>query len=254
MMTRILACVFILLVAPAVSWSAIAYVNSQTYEAEAGSGAGGSFTFSSGANRIAFVCRAIRENGGAVAADTAVPTIGGVNTTQVGTGISNAAGVMRAELYYLLNPGSGSQTVATTPAASTDRNLTIVIEYTGVHQTTPIGTPTTVQLSVTNLDVDSIASAVNDVVGACLSVRSQNPHTAVTPDATAPVSTEQANTPHSATSSTLTSAWYDEAGATTSTNIRVDLDSSAQSAAIGVAIKPAADPVVIRNRGVVFFP
>lgn len=245
--------IILLLLLPSPLWAAIAYVGSQTYEANAGSGAGGNFTFSSGANKIALVCRAIRENGGAVAADTAVPTINGVNTTQIGTGITNSSNVMRAELYYMVNPPAGSQAVATTPAATTDRNMTVVAEYTGVDQTTPVGTATTLSASTVNVDIDGIASAIDDMVVACLSIRSQDPHATVAPDATAPVSTERIDQGHTATTNTLKIAFYEEAGAATSTNIRVDLDIGSQSAHVGVSLKPAAASAVTRRQSPVWF-
>jgi len=229
------------------------YVNSTTFEAEAGSGAGGSFSFSSGANRIAIVGRCIRENGGAVAADTAAPTVGGSSTTQIGSGISNSGGVMRGELYYLKNPSSGSQTIATFPAASSDRNMTVVAEYTGVDQTAPVRAETTLSLASTALNLDAIASAVGDLVIANFCIRSQNPHTTIAPEGTAPTSTERQDVGHTNVASTLKIALYEEAGAATSTNIRAVLDLANQTASIGVALKPVA-VTIVRPRGVVIFP
>lgn len=236
-------------------WRALAAVTvdtAQSWEAEAGSGAGGSITVGASSNRALLICRCIRENGGAVAADTAVPTVGGNNATQIGTGVTNASNVMRTEAYIYLNPPIGSNTVATFPAASTDRNLTAAISLFGVHQTVPTGTPSTNQASSSNMDVNSIASDVGDLVALCGSARVGAAAITATPDATSPASTERIDTAHSNSVSSGTIVAYTEDGASTSTDVRVDLSESVQWAALGVAIKPA--PVSARNRGVVMMP
>jgi len=238
-----IALLCLILALPTLSYGAITIDTQTTYEANGGSGATGAITIGSGSNRALLICRYIREDTGAVAADTSVPTVDGstAGVTQIGTGITNSGNVVRAEAYYLLNPATGSRTVATSPAATTDRNMIALISLAGVHQSSPIGTPSTNQGGSTNMDVDGIASAVDDLVFLCGNTRffaTDNPAVA-SPDATSPVSTELLDVRHTGTSNGLSAVVYYEAGAATSTNIRVDLDDAVQWAAIGVAFQPA---------------
>ncbi len=239
--------------APTVSYGAIAFVGATTAEAEAGSGPTLSHNFGSGAHTIAIVVRCIRETGGAVAADTAVPTLGGNNMTQI-TGVTNSGNVVRAEMYYYLSPGSGSQSIVSFPAATTDRNQTTVLEYTGVAHTSTFGTPVTAQGSTVDINVDSISSAVGElgILGACLRRSTVSPPSTVSADAATPVSTERVDVAHSQTTSTTIAA-YEEAGAATSIDMRIDSNDAVQYAAIGVSMRAAADATV-RPRSPVVFP
>jgi len=235
-----LALLCLILALPTLSYGAITYDTAQTWEAEAGAGAGGNITIGSGSNRIVFICRSIRDSSGAVAADTSAPTVGGSPATQIGTGITNSGNVMRAELWYYLSPPSGSVAIATTPAASTDRNLTAAIAYSGVAQTSTFNTPNTQQTVGTDMDTDSIASALTDLVVQCGVQRRGTAAITASPDGTSPISTERVDVAHTQTTSSSVT-FYEEAGAATSTDIRVDLSESVQWAAIGVAMRAAAD-------------
>lgn len=252
-MMHLLLIPLLLLLLPSPLWAAIAYVGQTTAEAESGAAPTLNHTFGSGSNKIAIIVRCLRENGGAVAADTAVPTLGGNNTTQIGSGVTNGNNVVRVELYYYLNPPSGSQSIVSSPDATTDRNQTAVLEYTGVAQSSTFGTAVTAQTASTNMDVNSIGSAVNElgILAGCAR-RGPVADTTASADATSPVSTERIDDPHSGESNTATIIAYEEAGAATSINMRVDLSEAVQWAAMGVSMRPAADPST-RQRSMVLF-
>lgn len=196
-------------------------------------------TVSSGAS-IAVACVFERDSGGAVAAPSGV-TINGEAMTLV-TGASHAqGGVMHASMWYKLSPASGTPEVIATAGAGTDFTVVGVISFTGVAQTDTWNTATTVGSIATNIDLDSLASAVGEVGVMCGSVRENTGETVTaSADATAPVSLERYDYPHT-TDISGTAFAYTEAGAVTSINMRVDISLSRQFAAVGASMRAAAD-------------
>lgn len=91
-------------------------------------------------------------------------TWGGVSMTQIGSGAkvaSGTAGGVRA--YRIVNPPTGASNIVITPAAGNSAVGYIVSSYSGVDQTTPVGTPATDTGSSTTPTVD-VSAATDDMV------------------------------------------------------------------------------------------
>lgn len=233
-MPYLLLAFFLLMVHP--SWGAIAYDTSCNGEAEAGAGAACNITFGASAN-IAIVCLSMREGGSAVQPATAVSVGGNAATFLVG--VNNANGLMRAEIWYYLSPAAGLTSVTSTMDATTDRNQIGVVSFSGVAQTSTFNTTGTNQATSTNMDVDSLASALTEVAVLCGSARRGTAATTAAADATSPVSTERIDEAHSqATSGSI--MVYTEDGAASTINMRVDLSESVQWAAVAVSMRALA--------------
>lgn len=191
-----------------------------------------SHTFAAGS--IAIICPGMRAPDGTVAAVSSV-TVDGSNATLITAQNEVGTAAMRVEMWYHLSPGTGSKTVAVTYNASTTRALTQVISLTGVAASSVFGAASTAQASNSNVDINSIASAVGELGIACGVARTNT--TTASADATSPVSTEELETSHTGASS-FTSYLYSEAGAATSINMLIDLSVASQHAAIGVSVRP----------------
>lgn len=193
----------------------------------------------SGTNRLALVCRAVRDISGAVAIDAAAPTINGVSMTHL-AGVTHNGNVVRADLYYMLNPPAGSQAVVTSPNAATDRHVTGVVSYSGVAQSSTFNTPKTTAVGLTSadVDIDTLASAVTEVAVMCISQRGSVTFSA---DATTPISTERIDVAQAGDGNSVTLGLYEEDGAATSIDMRVNSTTSSQVAAVAVSIRAAAE-------------
>jgi len=151
-----------LLLLPAGALGQVQFVNASS-GASAGTTTSFSFqhTVNAGTDRVLIVGGAIRA--GAPVAFTSV-TYNGIALTPI-QGVTGADDV-RAELWYLINPPIGTFNVTLT--ASANRNLAGgAMTFTGVHQTTPVGTPASVggQSNSTSVDVTSASGEmVVDVV------------------------------------------------------------------------------------------
>jgi hypothetical protein len=196
------------------------------------------------------VCVASRDFGLAVGSVSSV-TVGGAAATFVGRAQSGNAGVS-AELWYIVNPATGSQTVAVTNAATNDRTLTTVISLKGVATSPTTGTPVTAGDAGPSVDVnvDGIGSAVGEL-GLLCGVGRVNTAT-VAADAAAVVSTEQIEAAHTDATS-MVGYIYTEAGASPTIDMRVDLSTSERWGAVGVSVKPLV-ATTSRKRGAVFYP
>jgi hypothetical protein len=193
-----------------------------------------SHTLAAGANAI-IVCVGSRESGGSPVPASAV-TVGGEVATKLD---SQAFGVMNVDLWYKLTPLTGAQTIAATGGAGTDHMVTGAMSFTGVAQTSTFNTVGKVTSATTNLDVDSLASAVGEVGVFCGTIRdTAADSSAASADATAPTSTERFDTRKSVVVSTH---GYTEDGAATSINMRVDIVTpSGEAAAVAVSMRAAA--------------
>lgn len=208
-----------------------------------------SHTIASDANFVA-VCVVSREFGLSVGAVSSV-TVGGVSASLASRAQSANANVS-AELWYVVSPPTGAQTIAVTNAAQNDRTLTVAISLKGVATSSTLGTPVPVGDSAASVDVnvDAIASAV-DELGLLCGVGRVNT-TTVSADAAAVVSTEQIEVAHS-DSTSMVGYIYTEAGAAPTIDMRVDLSTSERWAAVGVSVKPLV-AASQRKRGAVFYP
>ena len=251
-MTRRLVAVLLLGLAllPAPLWAAITF--------DTASGSGGttstshSHTVAVDAN-IAIVCTAQRESGLAVAQSSSV-TIGGQAADGMLVGANNSTNNVRAELWYKLAPLTGSQTVAVTGGAGTDRMVTTVMTWKGAAQTSTFNTASSLgsTASGTNIDLDGIASALGEMVVLCGSSRvlASTP----SPDATAPVSTERIEQAFDSGGTSHMGFGYSEAGAASTIDMRIDLATSETWAVVAASMRELVAPATGRNRGVVLLP
>lgn len=113
---------------------------------------GQAHTFPSLTNGIAIVHSAVR-NGARIVQST--PTIGGVSTTRINARTASTDTV--TELFYLLNPSSGSQTVSVDWDNTPLSYVLTVVTCDGVNQSSPIaddasasGSSTTVSVNCTS--------------------------------------------------------------------------------------------------------
>ncbi len=136
-------------------------------------------TTGSSANRLMIVTVALGNSGGGV------PTVSGI--TYNGQALSLVQGqtngtTVRAEMWKLVNPPSGAATVTistslTAPVAAN------VITYSGVDQTTPLGTPVAGGSGKGNSLSLTVASSSGDVVVDSFAVDGDTSNTAPTPTA-----------------------------------------------------------------------
>lgn len=194
---------------------------------------------------VVLVCERDSDSSG-FTSDAAV-TVGGVSATLIARS-GSPDDLMRALLFRLLSPSTGSTTVSVTGDTGSDRLTVAVVDYEGVQG---FGTATTAgNNSSSDVDVDGIASASGEVgvMGGC----ARSSAVTVSADATAPTSTELIDTTHTDVVS-IRMFLYEEAGATTSINMRADLSVAERWAAVGVSMSPAT-ATLIRRRGVIWLP
>lgn len=214
-----------------------------------------SFSHSSTAPTLSLACVAERDvSGAALGAATSVPTYAGNNMTLVPGATQNQGGVMKTSLYYYVSPPSGSQTVTLpTVSANADRYMMSVITLAGTATTDIFNTAGTNGAATgTNLDVDSLASAVGEFAVACGAQETNTP--AFSADATSPVSTEVVDEDMASIDGIgLSHFIYTEDGAATSINMRVDSTGNVDWSMVAVSIRPAASATV-RCQSPVFYP
>lgn len=195
------------------------------------------------------VCVASRDIGGAVQPVTSV-TVGGVAATFVNRSLS-PANTVSAELWTLVSPPTGSQTVSVTNNAANDRTVTTTISLNGVTTSGTLGTAVTAAdpgSADENTNVDGIPSAGGELGLLCGCGRVNT--TTADPDATAPTSSEQIERAH-ADATSLIGFIYSESGASPTIDMRVDLTPAERWAAVGVSIRPA---ITFRKRPMVMYP
>jgi len=191
-------------------------------------------TIAADANAV-MVCFTQRETGLAVGSGVSV-TVGGQAATFLG-GAQNISASTRVEFWYKLAPLTGTQTVAVTGDAATDRLAMATVSLKNVAQTSTFNTKSEFgsPANSTNADLDGIASAVGEFVFLCGGARVQG--AAPTPDPTVPVSTEiREQAFDSGGTSTITWA-YSEAGASPTVDMRMDLGSSDAYALVAASIR-----------------
>lgn len=238
----------LLLSAPA--WAAIAFDAQST--AEGTTDATAAHTFSGSAN-FAYICVGVRDSGGAVAAPTGV-TVDGNAATLVANAL-NPNDVVLASVWRYNNPPTGTVNVIATGAAGTDFTLIAVRSYSGVYAAGPVGTPVEFEPlgETTNIDANAIGSETGQLGLLCAVARKGTSNITFSADATAPVSTERADFTHSSGSAQISLAVYDEDGASSSIDMRINGSESVATAAVGVSLIP--DPAgATRRRGAVALP
>lgn len=231
------------------SWAAITFDVASSSEGTTSTSH--SHTIASDAN-IIIVCNAIRRSSGGAAQPASAVTVGGEAATLL-AGVTSSNNVMRAELWYKLTPLTGSRTISVTQDATTTFSIAGAMSFKGVAQSSTFNTSKTASSgNSANMDVSALASAVGEMAVLCGSVRSST--NSVGPDATAATSTERYEDPHSGSGTGgLVGTGYTEAGASTSIDMRVDLTSSNEWAAVAVSMRELITET-LRNRGAMFFP
>lgn len=148
------------------SWAAVAFNNVGTAARQNGGSFSSAFTVTAGGSNIVALA-AISWNGTATGAVTAI-TYGGQAMTSCGTastaGTSGGAGL---QWFYLVNPPTGSNTLAATVSNTPTEIYADVISFTGVDQTTPVRTGsynrTVSSTSVGTTFTNVIQSNANDI-------------------------------------------------------------------------------------------
>jgi hypothetical protein len=246
-MRRITGILLLVLLMASPSWAAITF--------DTASSSGGttstshSHTVAVDAN-IAIVCIGQREIGAAVQAPSNV-TIGGEAASSL-TSATASTNALRVDLYYKLSPLTGTQTVAATGGAGTDRMVTGVMTFKGVAQTSTFNTAASLGSSAagTNADLTGIASAVGELVVLCGQSRIDT--VTPSPDPTVPSSTERYEQAFSSGGTSTLGFGYTEDGANSTIDMRIDLATSDTWALAAASMRPAAE--TRRNRGVIFTP
>lgn len=177
-------------------------------------------------------------------------TYGGNSMTLVSGATINQSSRVQAELYAYVSPPSGSQTVNFTRSTNSDRYIMSVITLKGTASSNIFNTAGTFgSTGATNINIDGLASSSGELAILCGIQATNAP--VVSPDATAPTSTEQIEVDHT-DGTGLTHFVYTEAGASSSINMRVDSDTSQYTAAVAVSILPAGGGSsfgIMRRRG-----
>lgn len=240
MLKRVLAVLLSLsLASPA--WAAITFDAASS--AEGTTSTSHSHTFAANAN-IAIICTGIRENGQGAAEASSVTVDGAAATFLSGSGAS-PDNIIRNGIWYKLAPTTGTVTVAVTGATGTDFLVTGVMSFIGVAQSSTFNTVGTLAGTGTNVNINSLASAVGEMGVMCGANLSEV--FTVAPDPGTPVSVEQFER-HHATSTSLTGYGYTEDGAATSINMQADVSSSVNLAAAAVSMRPLGSGVASRRR------
>lgn len=238
-------------------WSAPAWSQAITIDnvtsAEAPVGTPGTVTFNShaiaaDANAVLIGVCERDTNASGYTVDTATVTVSGVSATQV-IGQGNGAS-MRSVLFRLLAPATGSPSIVVNGDTGTDRMIVGVISLKNVASSSAFNTAGGVgAVGTTDGDIDGLASAADEfaVMVGCIRTATPTP----SPDATAPVSTEQLDVAHTDATSVRVYL-YTEAGAASSINMRTDFSVSADWAATAVSIRPGL--LTNRRQPIVSFP
>jgi flagellin-like hook-associated protein FlgL len=118
-----------------------------------------SHTVGAGTNRLLVVGCGFWNNGGSVSS----VTYGGVNLTRGDQSGLSAGGSDRTELWYLINPTTGSATVAVTFSAAADGE-TFSVSLSTVDQTTPIRNHGSTTGSGTSASISATGAQTGDAI------------------------------------------------------------------------------------------
>lgn len=206
---------------------AVAFVDSDLVGSDAGSTFPTATVTGSTSNAIVLMAYGFLDPG-----DSLTPTarVGGSATgcVQIGSTLSVSSGAFRMALFYKLAPGSGSLSIDGTLSISRENLFCAAAVYSGVDQSTPVGTLATGSASSTSLTLSPSGGTANGRVV----VWGQSFASALTSSA----GTERENLYRASVDKT--GVWGDLAGASGAVSWS---QSSALWGAIGVALLEAAD-------------
>lgn len=215
-----------ILALPSLVWAAVAHDATTTHTATNASSVSGSHTPTSTTNGIAMIC--VTWQRGTLGTLNSV-TYGGNAATQVGAQTEVSSGTKRVELWRYLNPPAGASTVTATFDTTKNDMRMHVSTYTGVDQTTPLGTAATFNTFAGTASVN-VSSAAGELVVDC------DLTDAIASATVGAGQTQRANFGDTGNHLHLGS---EEAGAATTT-MSWTLSTTALSAGIAVPLKPAA--------------
>lgn len=155
MMIRLL--ILLALLWPSTSWAAIAFD-----AAASGNATGTSLAYShtvSGSDRVLIVGVTLYSNS---TQTVSTVTYNGVSMTLIPS-CTAEANDLRVEQWYLVAPATGANNVVVTPTATTPAISSVAASFTGVDQSTPIGTCATATGTSTGPSVN-VTSAAGEVV------------------------------------------------------------------------------------------
>jgi hypothetical protein len=152
-----------LVLAASPAWASVAFNNTNTSAIASGNSFSSSFTVDAGSNLVAFA--AVGWWDGTGQSVTSI-SLGGQTMTSCGAAVSvNDAGLIYyAQVFYLVNPPTGTQTLAITMTSGTYGVAANVITFTGVNPNTPVrsGTYTTSSGGPVTSASQTITSNTND--------------------------------------------------------------------------------------------
>jgi hypothetical protein len=204
-------------------------------------------------DNFVLVCLAERDtNASGMTAGSATVTVGGVSATLIGA-TQSPTNILRAAMFYLLSPPTGTVIVNVTGDTGADRMIVSVLSLKGVAQSSTFDTYGGNSSSGSaNADINSLPSAVGELGVMCGAVRTSA--STPSPDATSPVSVEQIDIAHTDATS-VRGFVYTEDGAAPSLDMRVDLSASEHWAAGAISIRPlAVTSSGTRNRKALLLP
>lgn len=232
-MTRLLLAGLLWLI-PAMGWAAVAHDATTTFTSNNSTTVGGSHTPTSTTNGIAMICVSFQRG--------TLPTVTGVTyngsaATLVDGQTEVSSGQRRVELWYYKAPPSGASTVTATMSAITNDSRMHVSTYTGVDQTTPLGTAAKFNTFAGTASV-TVTSAAGELVVDC------DLTDAIASATVGAGQTQRANFGDTGNHLHLGS---EEAGAA-SVSMDWTLSTTALSAGVGVPLKPAAAAATCQSR------
>ena len=222
----------VLLVLPSGAWAAIAHDATTTFTSNNSTTVGGSHTPVSTTNGIAMICVSFQR--GTLPTVTGV-TYGGNAATLVAAQTEASSGQRRIELWRYVGYSAGASTVTATMSAITNDSRLHVSTYTGVDQSTPLGTAVTFNTFATTASV-TVTSAAGELVVDC------DLTDAIASATVGAGQTQRANFGDTGNHLHLGS---EEAGAA-SVSMDWTLSTTALSAGIGVPLKPATSTTACR--------
>ena len=179
-------------------------------------------------------------------AGSSTVTVGGVSATQV-TAVQTSDNIIRIPMFYLASPSIGTQSIVANSDTGSDRMIVGSMTVKGAALSSPLNTALTASnIGSANADISGLASNANElaVLVGCVRTSTVTP----SPDATAPVSTEQLDVAHTDATSVRIFI-YTESGASPTVDMLVDLSASERWSADAVSIMPpVASGTSIRRR------
>lgn len=185
----------------------------------------------SGSDRVLFVATTARQSAGQTVTGV---TYNGVALTKV-DGVNQGTNTIRHELWYLIAPATGANNVVVTWSASVAAASYVINSYTGVHQTTALGTHAATS-GLSTSPSTSVSSAADELVVDALGHRENS-------TATKDASQTLRGSISSGSGSSFTETNCSEEAGAASVTMSWALGTSVSWGLIAVPVKPASSGV-----------